>query len=335
MANETNPEKLHTEFQREALSPGKIQMIHPPQDLSKLREPIPIERVDFRIQSISKDGWAKLLAYKDARVDMDRLDAVVGLGCWQRKHEDICGNLFGAVGIFNERLQQWVWVQDVGVESKTEKEKGEASDSFKRACFNLGIGRELYNYPNMLVKLLPHEFELDEKTKKGKQTWGLKLREWTWTISWRHEDNGRYEVEHLYGHDEKGVNRYKYPHGSQPRTTSKPSSASQMAAELPFDDSNDSSEGDYGMPGPGDSRPGERSPADVAREMRANAARDPVKSDALPWFNDFDKRKDEMYDMLEDGRYENPQAIIDDLKKKYKVSKVVEDKIRKLGVADA
>ena len=41
----------------------------------------------------------------------------------------------------------WVWKQDVGVESFTEKEKGQASDSFKRACFNWGIGRELYSAP--------------------------------------------------------------------------------------------------------------------------------------------------------------------------------------------
>lgn len=330
MANETDHELLmQWEGQQNSkMGFDQIRVIHPSQDLSKLREPIPIERVDFRIQSISKDGWAKLLAYKDARVDMDRLDAVVGLGCWQRKHEDICGNLFGAVGIFNERLQQWVWVQDVGVESKTEKEKGEASDSFKRACFNLGIGRELYNYPNMLVKLLPHEFEQDEKTKKGKQTWGLKLREWTWTISWRHEDNGRYEVEHLYGHDEKGVNRYKYPHGSIER---KPAARRDQPVSYDLLEAQGPDAGEVAET----SSAAQRSPADVAKEMRANAARDPVKSDALPWFNDFDKRKDEMYDMLEDGRYENPQAIIDDLKKKYKVSKVVEDKIRKLGVADA
>jgi hypothetical protein len=41
----------------------------------------------------------------------------------------------------------WVSKQDVGTESYTEKEKGQASDSFKRACFNWGIGRELYTAP--------------------------------------------------------------------------------------------------------------------------------------------------------------------------------------------
>ena len=34
--------------------------------------------------------------------------------------------------------------------SYTEKEKGQASDSFKRACFNVGIGRELYTAPDFI-----------------------------------------------------------------------------------------------------------------------------------------------------------------------------------------
>lgn len=285
MANETSPQKLHAAFQAEA-------MTGPVQDLSKLREPIPIERVDFRIQSINKAGYAKLLAYKDARVDMDRLDAVVGLGCWQRKHEDICGNLFGAVGIFNERLQQWVWVQDVGVESKTEKEKGEASDSFKRACFNLGIGRELYNYPDMQVKLLPHEWELDEKTQKGKQTWGLKLREWTWTIKWRHDNDGRYEVEHLYGHDEKGNIRFKYP---EKNSNPEGKTATSKAA------------------------------ASIVESKASTDSKPTVKE----WYNDFENHKDIMIEKLDNGET-TVDEIIDALKEKFKMSKATEDKIRNL-----
>ena len=37
----------------------------------------------------------------------------------------------------------------MGTESYTEKEKGQSSDSFKRACVNLGIGRALYTAPNI------------------------------------------------------------------------------------------------------------------------------------------------------------------------------------------
>ena len=66
---------------------------------------------------------------------------------WQRKHEVIGGNLYCTVSIWDEEKQQWISKMDVGTASYTEKEKGEASDSFKRACFSHGIGRELYTAP--------------------------------------------------------------------------------------------------------------------------------------------------------------------------------------------
>jgi len=142
----------------------------------KINTPLEITEIDFRVQSINKGGFATILAYKDARVDMNRLDAVYGVGFWQKKYDVINDNLFCSVGIWNKELSQWVWVQDVGTESNTEKEKGQASDAFKRACFNLGIGRELYDYPIISVKLLDNEF--DKSTNKP--TWDFKLKEWVW-----------------------------------------------------------------------------------------------------------------------------------------------------------
>ena len=142
----------------------------------KLNTPLTIKEVDFRVQSVNKGGYATILAYKDARVDMNRLDAVYGVDGWQKKYEVINGNLFCSVGIWSEKLQQWVWKMDVGTESNTEKQKGEASDAFKRACFNFGIGRELYDYPFIQCQLTESEF--DKTTFKP--TWGFKLKEWTW-----------------------------------------------------------------------------------------------------------------------------------------------------------
>ena len=144
----------------------------------KLNTPLSIKEIDFRVQSINKGGYATILAYKDARVDMNRLDAVFGVGFWQKKYELINGNLFCSVGIYNKELQEWVWLQDVGTESYTEKEKGQASDAFKRACFNLGIGRELYDYPLIQVKLNEDEFRVDNG--KAIATFNLKLRDWIW-----------------------------------------------------------------------------------------------------------------------------------------------------------
>lgn len=142
----------------------------------KLNTPLTIDEIDFRVQSINKGGYATILAYKDARVDMHRLDAVYGVEGWQKKYEGINGNLYCSVGVWSKDRSEWIWKSDVGTESNTEKEKGQASDAFKRACFNLGIGRELYDYPVIQVKLLDNEF--DKQTYKP--TWDFKLKEWVW-----------------------------------------------------------------------------------------------------------------------------------------------------------
>lgn len=127
--------------------------------------------VDCRIQQITGNdqrGYgAILLLYKNARVDMKILDAVFGATNWQREHEMINGQLFCSVLIWDDDKKQWIKKQDVGTESQTEAEKGRASDSFKRACFNVGIGRELYNAPFIYIKLDAGEVR---KNSKGKPT---------------------------------------------------------------------------------------------------------------------------------------------------------------------
>jgi len=100
--------------------------------------------IDVRVATV-KDTGISLLLYKDARCDMNILDETIGSEKWQRRHYDCKGNLFCSVGILTGT--GWVWKDDCGVESYTEKQKGEASDSFKRACFNWGVGRELYTAP--------------------------------------------------------------------------------------------------------------------------------------------------------------------------------------------
>ena len=126
------------------------------------------DEIDCRVQSSGdmKDGtlWARLLLYKDARVDMALLDETVGCQNWQRKHEEMKGNIYCSVGINVNYIDpnkepQWVWKQDCGTESNTEKEKGEASDSFKRACVLWGSGRELYTKIPITVFGLPKNYK--------------------------------------------------------------------------------------------------------------------------------------------------------------------------------
>lgn len=100
--------------------------------------------IEIRVQSVKQNGLV-LLLYKNARVDMSILDESVGVENWQREHYECKGNLFCRVGI--KCGDSWIWKSDCGTESNTEAQKGEASDSFKRACFNWGIGRELYTAP--------------------------------------------------------------------------------------------------------------------------------------------------------------------------------------------
>ena len=94
-----------------------------------------------------------LLAYKDARVDMRILDECFGMLNWKREHTEVNGKNYCTVSIRDKDTGEWISKQDVGKPSNTEAEKGEASDSFKRACFNWGIGRELYDAPDIKIKL--------------------------------------------------------------------------------------------------------------------------------------------------------------------------------------
>lgn len=102
--------------------------------------------IECRVSTISEKGIS-LLLYKDARVDQKILDETFTPFGWKRSHQSIDGNLYCIVEIYDEDKKEWVSKQDVGVTSYSEKEKGQASDSFKRACFNWGIGRELYSAP--------------------------------------------------------------------------------------------------------------------------------------------------------------------------------------------
>lgn len=109
------------------------------------------DELDCRVGTCNDKGFL-LLLYKDARCDQNVLDETVGKNNWQRDHKEVKGNLFCGVSIWDESKKQWITKWDCGVESNTEKEKGEASDSFKRACFNWGIGRELYTAPFIYIK---------------------------------------------------------------------------------------------------------------------------------------------------------------------------------------
>lgn len=123
------------------------------------------DEIDCRIGQIKENGLS-LLLYKDARCDMNVLDETVGAMNWKREHTRDNKNCI--VSIWDEDKSQWISKEDTGTESNTEAEKGLASDSFKRACVNWGIGRELYTAPFIWVKAGDAEIYKDPFTKKYK-----------------------------------------------------------------------------------------------------------------------------------------------------------------------
>lgn len=114
-------------------------------NLSKLSEEIPVK---WRVQSIQYSK-ANCVAYVDARDVQKHLDDVCGIENWQCRHKEEKGNLFCEIGILVNG--NWIWKSDVGTESNIEKQKGEASDSFKRAAVMWGVGRFVYEYPVLKV----------------------------------------------------------------------------------------------------------------------------------------------------------------------------------------
>lgn len=108
------------------------------------------DEIECRVGSVS-DWGISLLLYKNARVDQAILDEAFGIYGWQRTHTMIGNSLYCTVSIWDEEKQNWISKQDVGTTGEFEKEKSVASDSFKRACVNIGIGRELYTAPSIYI----------------------------------------------------------------------------------------------------------------------------------------------------------------------------------------
>lgn len=160
--------------------------------------------IEVRAQQVTQKG-ASLLLYKNARVDMAILDEKFGMFGWQREHLFKDGKNYCRVSIWDHENKQWITKEDIGTESNTEREKGEASDAFKRACVNIGIGRELYTAPFIWVAL--DESEVSKNEKSGK---------------WQINPRVNFEVKHIaYDSkrtiskleivDQNGTVRYTFP----------------------------------------------------------------------------------------------------------------------------
>ena len=167
------------------------------------------DEIDCRISQIDKT-WCTLLLFKDARADMNILDETVGSMNWQRHHNRDNANC--VVSIWDEDKKQWVEKEDTGTESFTEKEKGLASDSFKRACFNWGIGRELYTAPSIFI--FPRK-DMGGITKPGEDSKefcqkpdGKYTTKTRFYVDYIDYDNNR-NIQNLIIRDHKGNSRFE------------------------------------------------------------------------------------------------------------------------------
>lgn len=172
------------------------------------------DEIEVRPKVVKQNGCS-LLLFKDARCDMNILDETVGPMNWQRKH--LRDNANCVVSIWDEDKSQWISKEDTGTESNTEKEKGQASDSFKRACFNWGIGRELYTAP--FIWITSQNYTI----KNGKITDRFKVK----TINY--DGNKISELEIINNDTKKIVFTFKNGQSnspkSQPKEEEKPTNA--------------------------------------------------------------------------------------------------------------
>lgn len=129
----------------------------------------------WRVQSFSKKkAMATVVAYIDSRSASDILNEYAVYG-WSDEYYEVGGNTYCKVGIVMPD-GSILWKSDCGVESNQDKEKGQASDAFKRACVKWGIGRFLYNLgmeyvtANEVKKDGNWPYPVDEQ---GKQIWDL------------------------------------------------------------------------------------------------------------------------------------------------------------------
>ena len=129
------------------------------------------DEIEVKVKQVNEYGVVCLL-YKTARTDMDLLDETVGSDNWTNDYREIKGNLYAGIAI-RQLDGSWCWKWDCGIESREDGEgnekKGEASDSFKRAGFRWGIGRELYTSPN--IKIDPAKANIKSSQYNGKTTY--------------------------------------------------------------------------------------------------------------------------------------------------------------------
>lgn len=124
-----------------------------------LQKPILANEIEWKIQSYTKDKTKTIIVpYVTARCVMDRFDAAFSLD-WQTEFKEVTDGFICKLSIFNGK--EWISREDGANNTKIEPLKGGISDSLKRAAHQFGLGRNLYDYPRVMlkgeIKFIPNE----------------------------------------------------------------------------------------------------------------------------------------------------------------------------------
>ena len=187
------------------------------------------DEIEIRVAQVTEKG-VQLLLYKDSRCDKRILDETFGIFGWKDRYEEIKGNLFCTISVWDNEKKQWVDKSDCGTESFSEKEKGEASDAFKRAGFNVGIGRELYTrifyFANVPTK----------KNDKGKYELVNKFEKFSVSEIVTNSETEKIEKIKIVDSNNKVVFNYGYPKGGNTKIATEPAEKPKVQKVEPMDE---------------------------------------------------------------------------------------------------
>lgn len=181
--------------------------------MEKIRK-LTADEIEAKVKQVSEKG-CQLLLYKTARTDRQILDEAFGAMNWTSDYKEIKGNLYCGIGCRESEEKPFVWKWDCGVESREDGEgnekKGEASDSFKRAGFQWGIGVELYTSPFIWVNVET----IQQETRTGKKVWVLKDKFLRFSVAHIKCDDETGKICELLIVDDKGNELFSFPKKKQ------------------------------------------------------------------------------------------------------------------------
>lgn len=126
-------------------------------DFEALRAPFNPDEIEWRVGNTNREKTQGMaLAYVTNRAIQQRLDDVVGPLNWKNEYKlwesksQLCG-----ISIYCEERKEWITKWDGAEQTDFEAVKGGLSDAMKRAAYQWGIGRYLYNLPAQWCPIEP------------------------------------------------------------------------------------------------------------------------------------------------------------------------------------